>query len=188
MTDRSQQPIRVTGDELDQHGKHGERNSHDLRSRRAARAWRRPRHGPTIVSRGAATVHRPIDGNQPSPLPFASARREYIRATAGFCRATSPFRDRGRNLQGSDLAVVVNPNNPDGRIIRKEELLTVSDELNVRGGLLLVDEAFMDVGPPKASLAGEIDRGNIVLLRSFGKFFGLAGLRLSFALAAPDLE
>jgi cobalamin biosynthesis protein CobC len=91
------------------------------------------------------------------------------------------------DLQGADLAVVVNPNNPDGRIIGKEELLALSDELNVRGGLLLVDEAFMDVGPPEASLAGEIDRGNIVLLRSFGKFFGLAGLRLGFALAAPEL-
>jgi cobalamin biosynthesis protein CobC len=91
------------------------------------------------------------------------------------------------DLQGADLAVVVNPNNPDGRIIGKEELLALSEKLNVRGGLLLVDEAFMDVGPPEASLAGEIDRGNIVLLRSFGKFFGLAGLRLGFALAAPDL-
>src|SRR5919109_2746470 len=59
------------------------------------------------------------------------------------------------DLQGADLAVVVNPNNPDGRIIGKEELLALSDELNVRGGLLLVDEAFMDVGPAEASLAGE---------------------------------
>ena len=91
------------------------------------------------------------------------------------------------DLQGADLAVVVNPNNPDGRILGKEELLALSEKLNVRGGLLLVDEAFMDVGPPEASVAGEIDRGNIVVLRSFGKFFGLAGLRLGFALAAPDL-
>jgi cobalamin biosynthetic protein CobC len=50
-----------------------------------------------------------------------------------------------------------------------------------------MDEAFMDVCPPEASLAGEVDRGNIVVLRSFGKFFGLAGLRLGFALAAPRL-
>ena len=111
---------------------------------------------------------------------------EHRRAAAQAGHAVLDARDV-EELQGADLAVVVNPNNPDGRIIGKEALLALSDELNVRGGLLLVDEAFMDVGPLEASLAGEIDRGNIVLLRSFGKFFGLAGLRLGFALAAPDL-
>jgi cobalamin biosynthesis protein CobC len=90
-------------------------------------------------------------------------------------------------LRRFDLAVIVNPNNPDGRIITKDKLLALSDDLNGRGGLLAVDEAFMDVGPPEASLAGEIRRGNIIVLRSFGKFFGLAGLRLGFALAASDL-
>ena len=59
--------------------------------------------------------------------------------------------------------------------------------LRPRGGLLMVDEAFMDVGPAGASLVDEVARGNIVVLRSFGKFFGLAGLRLGFALAAPEI-
>ncbi len=48
----------------------------------------------------------------------------------------------------------------------------------------MVDEAFMDVGPPDASLAADVSCGNVVVLRSFGKFFGLAGIRLGFALAA----
>jgi len=111
---------------------------------------------------------------------------EHARAATQAGHAVLDARDV-EELQGADLAVVVNPNNPDGRVIGKKELLALSDALNVRGGLLLVDEAFMDVGPAEASLAGEIDRGNIVLLRSFGKFFGLAGLRLGFALAAPTL-
>jgi cobalamin biosynthetic protein CobC len=63
----------------------------------------------------------------------------------------------------------------------------MADELRPRGGLLVVDESFADVAPPGASLAGDIGRGNIVVLRSFGKFYGLAGLRLGFALAAPSL-
>jgi cobalamin biosynthetic protein CobC len=85
------------------------------------------------------------------------------------------------------LAIVANPNNPDGRIIAKEKLLALCDALSARGGLLLVDEAFMDVGPPEASLAGDVGRGNLVVLRSFGKFFGLAGLRLGFALTSPEV-
>ena len=90
-------------------------------------------------------------------------------------------------LRHATLAIVVNPNNPDGRVIDRSTLLALADALAHRRGLLLVDEAFMDVGPPDASLASDVGRGNIVVLRSFGKFFGLAGLRLGFALAAPEL-
>jgi cobalamin biosynthetic protein CobC len=111
---------------------------------------------------------------------------EHARSAAHAGHAVLDARDVNE-LDGADLAIVVNPNNPDGRTVSKGQLLALSNELKVRGGLLVVDEAFMDVGPPGTSLAGDIDRGNIVVLRSFGKFFGLAGLRLGFALAAPDL-
>ena len=89
------------------------------------------------------------------------------------------------DLAGVDLAVVVNPNNPDGRIIARDALLALAETL--AGGLLVVDEAFMDVGPVDASLAPEAARPNLVVLRSFGKFFGLAGVRLGFAIAAPEI-
>ncbi len=85
------------------------------------------------------------------------------------------------------LVIVGNPNNPDGRLHARTALLGLAADLRRRGGLLLVDEAFMDVGPPDASLAAEVSCGNVVVLRSFGKFFGLAGIRLGFALAAPAL-
>jgi cobalamin biosynthetic protein CobC len=90
-------------------------------------------------------------------------------------------------LADARIAIVVNPNNPDGRIVAKDTLLALADRLQRRGGLLLVDEAFMDVGPDDGSLGDQVARGNIVVLRSFGKFYGLAGLRLSFALAAPKI-
>jgi cobalamin biosynthetic protein CobC len=89
------------------------------------------------------------------------------------------------DLAGADLVVVVNPNNPDGRIVGRDALLALADTL--APGLLVVDEAFMDVGPSDASLASEVARPNLVVLRSFGKFFGLAGLRLGFALAPPEI-
>jgi cobalamin biosynthesis protein CobC len=90
-------------------------------------------------------------------------------------------------LKSANLAIVVNPNNPDGSLRQRNALLALADELSGRGGLLIVDEAFMDVGPAGTSLAPSVERGNVVVLRSFGKFFGLAGLRLGFALAPPSL-
>ena len=90
-------------------------------------------------------------------------------------------------LADARIAIVVNPNNPDGRIVAKDVLLGLADRLRRRGGLLLVDEAFMDVGAQGLSLANQVGRGNIVVLRSFGKFYGLPGLRLSFAIATPDI-
>jgi cobalamin biosynthesis protein CobC len=90
-------------------------------------------------------------------------------------------------LADARIAIVVNPNNPDGRMAAKDTLLGLADRLRRRGGLLLVDEAFMDVGAQGLSLANQVGRGNVVVLRSFGKFYGLPGLRLSFAIATPDI-
>lgn len=86
-----------------------------------------------------------------------------------------------------DLAIVVNPNNPNGRIVAKETLLEIANRLRAHDGLLIVDQAFMEVGPDGGSPASETAGGNIVVLRSFGKFYGLPGLRLSFAVASEDI-
>lgn len=82
-------------------------------------------------------------------------------------------------LRGADAAVVVNPNNPDGRRTEPAALLDMAGSV----GLLVVDESFCDVTPALSLCPGELPP-NIVVLRSFGKFFGLAGLRLGFAVAA----
>jgi len=89
-------------------------------------------------------------------------------------------------LKDANLVIVVNPNNPNGKIVGKNELLALADDLRSRNGILVIDEAFADVAP-SVSLAREVTHGNIVVLRSFGKFFGLAGLRLGFVLAAPEI-
>ncbi len=90
-------------------------------------------------------------------------------------------------LYDADLAVIVNPNNPDGRVVARETLLALAGHMHAKGGLLVLDEAFMDVGPAAHSLGDACGEGGVVVLRSFGKFFGLAGIRLGFALGAPDL-
>jgi cobalamin biosynthetic protein CobC len=82
--------------------------------------------------------------------------------------------------------VLCNPNNPDGRRWSPDSLTAAADRLAQAGGTLVVDEAFADVAP-EVSLAASAERRGLVVLRSFGKFFGLAGLRLGFALCAPTL-
>ncbi|BCG79922.1 threonine-phosphate decarboxylase CobD [Mesorhizobium sp. 113-3-3] len=106
---------------------------------------------------------------------------EHARAAAIAGHEVTEVTDFAKLAQ-ADLAIIVNPNNPDGRVIERDRLLALAAGLRARGGLLVVDEAFMDVGPREHSLAGDVNRGGLVVLRSFGKFFGLAGLRLGFAL------
>jgi cobalamin biosynthetic protein CobC len=89
-------------------------------------------------------------------------------------------------LGDCDVAVVVNPNNPTGRVVPRETLAALAAKLAARNGLLVVDEAFVDVVPADASLVPALPPATLVL-RSFGKTYGLAGLRLGFAIAAPEL-
>lgn len=83
---------------------------------------------------------------------------------------------------GADVVVIVNPNNPDGRSLAAPALLDATAALTARGGWLVVDEAFADAAAHN-SVAPHAGAAGLVILRSFGKFFGLAGLRLGFLLA-----
>jgi cobalamin biosynthetic protein CobC len=85
-------------------------------------------------------------------------------------------------LAGAALATVVNPNNPDGRLLPCAALRDIA----ARTGLLVVDEAFADVAPEGTSMVPHTSE-SLVVLRSFGKFHGLGGLRLGFAIAGPAL-
>ena len=89
-------------------------------------------------------------------------------------------------LDSLDVLVVVNPNNPTGLSLAPERLLDWHARLVQRGGWLVVDEAFMDV-TPALSLAAHTHQVGLIVLRSFGKFFGLAGVRLGFVLAERRL-
>ncbi len=86
----------------------------------------------------------------------------------------------------ASVAVIVNPNNPDGRVVPAAELPALAEGLGRRGGFLVVDEAFADPHPEQ-SVAAHAASAPLVVLKSFGKFFGLAGLRLGFALAGAEI-
>lgn len=83
--------------------------------------------------------------------------------------------------------VLANPNNPDGRQFTPASLRERLEMQQSAGGWLVVDEAFADASPD-ISIAGDVGgERNLVVMRSFGKFFGLAGVRLGFAIAPPPI-
>ncbi|MEZ2219269.1 threonine-phosphate decarboxylase CobD [Rhizobium sp. RCC_161_2] len=112
---------------------------------------------------------------------------EYARAFALAGLRLNEVTEINDVTDGHGLVVVVNPNNPDGRMLPIHRLRELHDRLQERGGMLVVDEAFGDMEPegslaPYASLMP-----NLIILRSFGKFFGLAGLRLGFVIAEASI-
>jgi cobalamin biosynthesis protein CobC len=90
------------------------------------------------------------------------------------------------DVTGASVVVLANPNNPDGRLFAAPQLMSLVERLAAADGLLVVDEAFADV-MPESSVAAFAGRPGLCILRSFGKFFGLAGLRLGYALAPREL-
>ncbi|HUD29804.1 MAG TPA: threonine-phosphate decarboxylase CobD [Novosphingobium sp.] len=86
-----------------------------------------------------------------------------------------------------EVVVLANPNNPDGLLRPPAQILDWHEAIAGTAGWLIADEAFADCHP-EASVAPEVRAGmRLVVLRSFGKFFGLAGLRLGFVIAPPTL-
>ncbi|MGH6677608.1 MAG: threonine-phosphate decarboxylase CobD [Bradyrhizobium sp.] len=118
---------------------------------------------PQVASGDSAKILAPTYGEFDHVLRIAGWRIEHV----GELDA----------LAGAALAIVVNPNNPDGRCHDPQDLLA----LVPRVGRLVIDESFADP-LPGLSLAPQAGRPGLLVLRSFGKFYGLAGLRLGFVL------
>ncbi|MCO5734520.1 threonine-phosphate decarboxylase CobD [Rhizobium sp. SSA_523] len=119
--------------------------------------------------------------------PTYAEHRQMARLAGFAVRETGNVAD----LYDADLAILVNPNNPDGRLVSRGDLLALGAHMEAKGGLLVVDEAFMDVvetkGQGPAQSVADRVHGGLAVLRSFGKFYGLAGIRLGFAIAAPAI-
>ena len=128
---------------------------------------------PHLAPPGSAMVIGPTYEEHAQSLGFAGRDVRYERSLA--------------SLDDEDMiAVVVNPNNPDGKSIPADALLFAADRLAERGGLLVVDEAFADTNP-KECVASHAGMDGLLVLKSFGKFFGLAGLRLGFAAGTAEM-
>ncbi len=129
---------------------------------------------PRLVDRGVAAVLRPTYG-------------EHMRCWAQASHSVMPVTqlERADSIRPRHM-VVGQPNNPDGQRFRPEVLRSLADRMAEAGGILVVDEAFCDF-EPEISLAPWAGRDGLVVLRSLGKSYGLAGLRLGFALGPQAL-
>jgi cobalamin biosynthetic protein CobC len=113
---------------------------------------------------------------------------EYARAFALANLPALKIAEIGDLSLGCNLVIAVNPNNPDGRTLSVDRLRELHDRLQDRDGMLVVDEAFGDMEPESSLAPYASSMPNLIIFRSFGKFFGLAGLRLGFAIAEASIS
>ena len=122
------------------------------------------------------------------PLVCVAAHAEHAHAwqrANHFVKTVTP-EQINEVLPDTDVLVIINPNNPTGAVFSVEQLLDWHTQLAKRGGWLIVDEAFMDATHDQ-SIVSHTDRPGLIVLRSLGKFFGLAGTRVGFVCADETL-
>ena len=90
-------------------------------------------------------------------------------------------------LEDGDVAILCNPNNPDGRRLDPKKLEELQARRAHRGGRLIVDEAFAEFSEAELSVVPAVPQPGLIVLRSFGKAYGLAGVRLGFLIAEPNI-
>ncbi len=116
----------------------------------------------------------------------AYAEHAHAWRRAGHTVTTVAADDVSSAVAESDVVVLINPNNPTGVRFDAEQLLLWHRDLAERGGWLVIDEAFIDTTPAQ-SLCHDSSSAGLIVLRSLGKFFGLAGARVGFVCAEPQL-
>jgi cobalamin biosynthetic protein CobC len=168
-------------------------------------AWQRlPEPNPALVDAACAWYGArallPVAGTQAAiqALPRLRPPSRVTVAAPSYAEHAHHWAQHGHTLRltgypmldaavvNSDVVVVCNPNNPTGDVVPPATLLRWAAELGARGGWLVVDEAFGDTAPA-LSVTAHAGQPGLVVLRSVGKFFGLAGLRLGFVAAEPPL-
>ena len=168
-------------------------------------AWHRlPEPDPALVEAACryygAALMLPVAGTQAAiqALPRLRAPSRVTVSAPSYAEHAYHWSGHGHTLRrsgyaaldsavdDSEVLVVCNPNNPTGETIPAAQLLDWAARLARRGGWLVVDEAFGDTAPA-LSVAAHARQPGLIVLRSVGKFFGLAGLRLGFVAAEENL-
>lgn len=166
--------------------------------------WRRPPSEPPAFRAAAASYYGassflPVAGSQAAIqlLPMLIAAQSVAVAWPTYGEHASSWARGGAAVEPlpeealvetttHDVVVLCNPNNPTGRLHGADELCELSERQAAKRGWLVVDEAFIDTEPQR-SLVPHAGADGLVVLRSMGKFFGLAGARVGFLFAPPQL-
>lgn len=134
---------------------------------------------PTLLPRAVVACISPIYNEHPPAWQQAGHKVRFLQ-NALLPRALSA---------ATPYVLLCNPNNPTADRHPHDVAVDAAKQLKKRGGWLIVDEAFIDPTPAEslAPLAGSEEAPNLIVFRSLGKFFGLAGARVGFLFAAPEL-
>jgi len=124
---------------------------------------------PTLIAPRRVAILQPTYGDH---------AETWTRAGAEVIRSRDPL----SCADSADAVVITNPNNPDGRLFNVDAIREARRTLAARGGWLIVDEAYSDL-VQRHSVVRHGGEDGLIVLRSFGKFFGLAGMRLGGLLA-----
>ena len=133
---------------------------------------------PGLLPRGVVACVAPLYEEHPQAWARAGHKLRRLPTLARALAAATPN------------VLLCNPNNPTTTALDRETLVAAAETLRKRGGVLIVDEAFADPEPERSvvDLAGRTDAPNLIVLRSLGKFFGLAGARVGFLFAGEALR
>ena len=133
---------------------------------------------PGLLPRGVVACVAPLYEEHPQAWARAGHKLRRLPTLARALAAATPN------------VLLCNPNNPTATALDRETLVAAAETLRKRGGVLIVDEAFADPEPERSvvDLAGSTDAPNLIVLRSLGKFFGLAGARVGFLFAGETLR
>jgi cobalamin biosynthetic protein CobC len=169
-------------------------------------AWQRLPENDDGLLEAAQAYYRtdrlmPLNGSQAAilALPRVFASRTVAVLAPSYSEYAPAWRAVGHQVcecaageilhSAADVIMLANPNNPDGTRFARQELLAAAERLWAGRRWLIVDEAFADADDEDSlvQLAGAGDAPNLIVLRSLGKFFGLAGARVGFCAARPEM-
>ena len=151
----------------------------------ARRAYGVPDEVSIVASPGTQALIQAMPvllGTNQSCLILGPTYSEHQRAMARAGVDVAMVQEIPKEFFPGDCLLIVNPNNPDGRKLDAGTLIGLAKKLHKQRGLLIVDEAFADVAPEVSVVSELVNMPNCVVLRSFGKFFGMSGIRLGFLL------